>query len=391
MAGDARDPEDDRDEDPKEDPIGLMVGVEREEHGALKWTALLAAVVILWLVRPVAVGILLGTFLAFMAQPAFERLKRQIGLGWSAILTVVVSTLALAAFLFSLAWLFVSQGTSLANRLINSFGPGGVGEGALEYLSRLTARFGLSQEELATRARGLAGEAATRAAKIAASIASTMGSALLALLFAMLAMHYILRNWDTVSQRAQEASPLRPDYTAALFAEFRQVGRTTLVGAFGTALAQGAFATIGYWISGVPEPLFFGAATAVASFVPAVGVLLVLVPVGLGLFLVGHPASAILELTWGLVLVVTVSDYVIRPRLVRGERQVPSLVTFAALFGGIEVLGLEGLIVGPVLMALAIAVLRLYAKEMRKRRHIQEPAGSEAAPPITAPPPPRAG
>ena len=63
-----------------------------------------------------------------------------------------------------------------------------------------------------------------------------------------------------------------------------------------------------------------------------------------------------------------VVDYVIRPRLVRGEGELPALVTFTALFGGVEVFGLKGLIVGPVLMSLAIAVLRLYASEARTRR-----------------------
>jgi predicted PurR-regulated permease PerM len=48
-------------------------------------------------------------------------------------------------------------------------------------------------------------------------------------------------------------------------------------------------------------------------------------------------------------------------------------VTFAALFGGVEVLGLKGLLVGPVLMALAIAVLRLYGAEALERRHAGVP------------------
>ena len=62
------------------------------------------------------------------------------------------------------------------------------------------------------------------------------------------------------------------------------------------------------------------------------------------------------------------SDYVIRPRLVGGGGHLPALVTFAALLGGVQVFGLKGLIVGPVLMSLAVAVLRLYATEARKRR-----------------------
>jgi predicted PurR-regulated permease PerM len=123
--------------------------------------------------------------------------------------------------------------------------------------------------------------------------------------------------------------------------------------------------------TGTGDPaMFFGAATALASFVPVVGVLLVIVPTSIGLAVSGHVVSAIIALGWGLVLVVGVSDYVIRPRLVRGEAKVPSIVTLAALLGGVEVLGLQGLLVGPVLMALAIAVLQLYAAETRARRHL---------------------
>jgi predicted PurR-regulated permease PerM len=344
-----------------------------EEHRALGWAAIGAVAVILWLVRPIGVGILLGAFLAFMMQPLFMRLRVVIGMRWSALLTVLGSTLAMAACAGGLAWLLVARGAELANRVIGSFRPGGMADHGLAELGRFTERFGVSEAVLVTRARGLVSDVAASAAAIAQTLASTLGSTLLGLLFAMLSMHYILRNWESVSHRAEETFPLRPDYTAALFVEFRKVGRTTLLGAVGTALAQGVTATAGYAIAGVPEPAFFGALTTIASFVPGVGVLLVLVPLAVGLVLVDQPGHAIVVLIWGLVLVVGVCDYVVRPRLVRGETKVPALVTFAALFGGVEVLGLKGLIVGPVLMALAISVLRLYASETRKRRQRATP------------------
>jgi predicted PurR-regulated permease PerM len=74
-------------------------------------------------------------------------------------------------------------------------------------------------------------------------------------------------------------------------------------------------------------------------------------------------------LLWGTLLVVGFSDYVVRPRLV-GEEGMPSVLTFLSLFGGLETMGLAGLIAGPVIMALAVSVLRLYAREART------PAGS---------------
>jgi predicted PurR-regulated permease PerM len=344
--------------------------IERQQHSALGWAALIAVAVIFWLVLPIGVGLLLGAFMAFMAQPLFDRLKPRLGPGWASGLTVLGSSLALVVAIGGLGWLFVARGTLLASRLINAFDPNTVATGALARVSAFTARFGITSEEIQQRGHSLAAAAAERAAELAEAIVTATGSALVGLLFAMLAMHYILRNWQELARRAQETFPLHPEYTAALFAEFRKVGRITLLGTIGTAIAQGLLATIGYALAGVPEPVLFGAATAVASFVPVVGVLLVIVPVTVGLFLVGSPGHAVIELVWGLAVVVGVCDYVIRPRLVRGGDDVPSLVTFIALFGGIEVFGLKGLILGPVLMALAMAVLRLYGAETRSRRHL---------------------
>jgi predicted PurR-regulated permease PerM len=340
------------------------------EHRALAWTAAASLAVIFWLIRPIGLGILIGTLLAFLAQPACKRLTARIGARWAVLTTVIASGVAVAATLGGLGWLFVSRGTVLAARLVAAVGPRGFVDSVVTRAGGLTARFGVSSDQLLDHLRGLAGDAASSAERIAAAIVSTTASALLGLLFAMLAMHYILRNDERVSRRIADVVPLRPAYTAALVAEFRRVGRATLLGSVATGIVQGGFATLGFWIAGVPEPLFFGAATALASFVPVVGVLLVIIPTTICLAATGHVVSAIIVLGWGLVFVVGVSDYVIRPRLVRGEAKVPSIVTLAALLGGVEVLGLQGLLVGPVLMALALAVLKLYAAETRERRHL---------------------
>ena len=121
-------------------------------------------------------------------------------------------------------------------------------------------------------------------------------------------------------------------------------------------------------ITGVPEPFFFGAVTAVVSLIPPVGAMFVWVPAGVLLVLVGHPTRGILELVRGALMISMVPEYIIRPRLVGSGGHLPSLVTFAALLGGVQVFGLKGLIVGPVVMSLAVVVLRMYADEARKRR-----------------------
>jgi predicted PurR-regulated permease PerM len=145
------------------------------------------------------------------------------------------------------------------------------------------------------------------------------------------------------------------------------VGRLTLAGTVVTGVAQGVLAGLGFWITGVPQAAFFGISTALASLVPAVGTLLIWIPAGLYLFATGRPGMGLTELLWGALVVVGFSDYVVRPRLVGGET-VPVLLVFIGLFGGLEVFGLAGLVVGPVIVSLAVSVLRLYAGEERARR-----------------------
>jgi len=348
--------------------IETLAEAARGERRALGWAALAAVAAIVWIVMPVGVGILLGTLLAFALQPVFERLEPRLGPRGAALGVVLATIVTLAGSLGGLAWLLVSKGTELTKDWLTSLGPGGPGGAVVSAVSRVTSRLGVSPDEVAARARALAESVATGAASIAEVIVAATASSALALLFAMLSMHFILRNWQAVVLGLQEAFPLRPDYTAGLLAEFRRVGRSTLLGTIGTGVAQGVLATFGFWISGVPEPFFFGAAAALASLVPGIGATLVWLPAGIILVLVGHPARGALELVWGALVVGGFSDYVLRPRLVGGGGHLPSLVTFSALLGGVQVFGLKGLIVGPVLMSLAIAVLRLYAVEARRRR-----------------------
>ena len=347
-------------------PLGADVAVE--ERRALRWSALLALAAILWLVRPVGMGVFLGMLMAFAFQPAYERALRRVPPAPAALVTVLASTMIVAVTFAGLVWLLVRDGILLGSEVIASLGSGGVARDVVASVARVTGRVGITSEDLAVRIKQLAEWAVTHAASLAEAVAATAASTLLAFFFAMLTMYFILTHSRSLAAAAQETLPLRPDYTRSLFEEFRAVGRSTLLGTVGSGLVQGALATIGYWIAGMPRPLFFGAATTLASLIPAVGTMLVWVPAGVVLILLGHVGRGVFVLVWGVAIVTSLNDYVLRPRLVGRAAGVPALATFIALFGGVEALGLKGLIVGPVVMSVAVAVLRLYAAEARQRR-----------------------
>jgi predicted PurR-regulated permease PerM len=351
---------------PRLDAGGPGAGLPTE-GGALTWLALLGLIGILWVALPVAVGVLLGVLMAFLAQPFFERVRRHIRRpGLASFITVALSAVLIVIVIGGLGYLFVAKGVALAEQFAAAFS-GPKAAGILSSIGKPLEAIGISHAMLVDRVRAMVESLAAGAAALAERMASATASALLALFLAVLTMQLVLPRWPRFALEAQAVLPIRPEYTRELFVEFRKIGRATLLGTVVTGLAQGALAMIGYFISRVPEPLFFGVATAIASFVPAVGTLLVWVPIGLVLLFTGHVAGGVFELCWGVAVVTGFSDYVLRPRLV-GSEQFPTLVTFVALFGGVEVFGLKGLIIGPVLVALGVAILRIYAREATARR-----------------------
>ena len=176
-------------------------------------------------------------------------------------------------------------------------------------------------------------------------------------------MYYVLIEWPSIPVRLERILPLDPHHTRALVLEFRDVGRSALIGTMTTALIQGVLGTAGYAIGGLPHAALWGLLTAVASFLPVVGTAVIWAPVSLHYLATGHFGLAAFEAAWGLFLVVGIGEYVVRPWLVgqRGKGQ-PLLMLVAAL-GGIQVFGLAGIVVGPVLMSLFLAILRIYERE----------------------------
>ena len=91
------------------------------------------------------------------------------------------------------------------------------------------------------------------------------------------------------------------------------------------------------------------------------------VPAGLVLLSTGHVGRGIFELVWGALVVMAFCDYVVRPKLVGGGETMSTWLMFVSLFGGIELFGFIGFLLGPLLVGVATVILRLYERTRRFR------------------------
>lgn len=196
------------------------------------------------------------------------------------------------------------------------------------------------------------------------ALSSAAVNLLLALLFMLIALFFIYKDGahlttqlDVVGERIlphrwQRFSRVVPATVSA-----------TVMGMTLIAIGEGVILGIAYWIAGVPSPLALGVLTGVMALIPG-GAPLAFSLVSLYLFGTGNTAAAIGLFLWGTTELFIV-DKTLRPRLVGGPIKLPFLPTFFGLIGGVKTMGLVGLFVGPVLMALLVAIWREWLHDCR--------------------------
>jgi len=147
-------------------------------------------------------------------------------------------------------------------------------------------------------------------------------------------------------------------------AYFKAVGDTTRAVVYGlllAALAQGLLAGLGYWAVGVRAPAFWGAATAVVALIPF-GAPAIWGSIGAWLLLKGQISAGVGLLLWG-ALAVSWIDNLVRPLVISGVAKIPFLLVLFGVLGGLVAFGLIGLFVGPVILAVLLALWREWAAD----------------------------
>lgn len=163
-------------------------------------------------------------------------------------------------------------------------------------------------------------------------------------------------------QVAKNLVPVRETYVDRLFSVFREFANNVVAGTLATAALQGVVAALGYQVFGVERVVFLGICTAAFSLVPLVGSLVVWLPVSVYVGFTVGPGWALGLAAWNMVLTSSV-DNVLKPLFLRGSSQIHPLLIFLGVFGGLSWMSVPGALVGPVLVALFLALYTIYCED----------------------------
>jgi len=151
------------------------------------------------------------------------------------------------------------------------------------------------------------------------------------------------------------ATLLLPSDDPGLIDHVGEIVRAVVFGLLGTAIVQGVLAGIGFWVLDVPSAVFLGFATVLTALLPG-GPALIWGGTCVWLYAEGRVGATIGLGLYGALVVSTV-DNVLRPILISGSTSIPFMLVFLGVLGGLVSLGLLGMFVGPVLLAVGFGLL----------------------------------
>jgi predicted PurR-regulated permease PerM len=162
------------------------------------------------------------------------------------------------------------------------------------------------------------------------------------------------------------------------FSSFNQISKAIIKGTIIIGLIVGFFSAITLLIFGVDAWLFWGFVIVICSIIPLFGPSLIMIPTAIFKFLDGHIWQGVGILLITFIILVNI-DNVIRPRIVGGSAKMHDLLVFFSTLGGISVFGITGFIIGPIIAALFLTVLKIYSEEFKPqltKRDIQSKNGN---------------
>jgi predicted PurR-regulated permease PerM len=341
----------------------------RFDNAGFAVLVLLVTLAFVWLTLPYFGAILWGVVAAIVFAPVYRRLfyrlngRRNLAAGLT--LLLILAAVIVPAILIGIS--LVQEAASVYNGLQT----GEIDPAAMfESMRSLLPDWGRRQLD----SRGLSDFEGVRTTVIAgvsaglqniASRALVVGQGALSFLAALGVMLYLtfflLRDGGTMGRKIRAAVPLRPDVRDALIAYFVIVVRATMKGTVVVAIVQGFVGGVIFSSLGVEGAILWGVLMGFFSLLPAVGTAIVWVPVAIYLLAVGAIWQGVFLIAAG-VLIIGMIDNILRPILVGQDTRMPDFVILIATLAGLELFGLNGFIIGPVIAALFIAVWKIVAQ-----------------------------
>lgn len=337
-----------------------------DQNKKIRWWLLLLvttiALYLCWLmVKPFAAVLAWATVLVIVFYPVHQRLVRKtkrpaLSALLSCVLVILTILIPVALVTFAVLRELSGAANSLQTSLAALLDPNSPLTGPpLRWLSGFVDVEQLSSGQVVEWLKGKSGA-------IAGQTLGFLGGALgvvVQMFFVVFTMYYLFRDGDRIFGVIRDALPLERKQAEDILERTRDVVGASVYGLFSIAIIQGTLGGLAFWVLGLPSAIVWGVAMVFLSMIPMLGAFLVWVPAAIYLFATGHYLKGIFLVLWG-TLVIGMIDNFLRPKLVGGRTKLHELLIFFAVLGGLQVFGVLGIVLGPVVLAITLALVDVF-------------------------------
>jgi predicted PurR-regulated permease PerM len=312
--------------------------------------------------EPFIVPLVWAGILAYVTWPGYTRALR-LCRGRSVAAALLMTALVTLAVIVPLAWLAVVLRVEMVRAFheVQGLLSGGVQLPSLllkipwlgDELQDLTTRAAQDPHALGGELKAITDHSFDQIAHVIGGI----GRNVIKLLLSVLSLFFLYRGGVRLAgQMAQALEQLLGSRAHDYLEHIGQTVKAVVYGLVLAALVQGVLVGLGYWLAGVGAPVFLAALTTVCGLIPFAAPA-IWIGIVLWLFVKGSTVAGVALFIWG-ALVMSWTDHMVRPFLISREAEIPFLVVIFGVLGGLAAFGLVGLFVGPVILAVLLAIWR---------------------------------
>ncbi len=340
-----------------------------------------------WVFRPFVLDFTVSACVALLLSPLQQRLARALGgrAGLAAATLVLAATVLILVPVLSSLFLLVQQANAFFDwvRSHPVLGP----EALQRLWQELPQRYpGLRswifwlQAQVSPVLEGGLAQLAGGASGLLQGILGRVTHAVADLGLFLLMLFFLLRDGGRLKAELRPVSPFSEQQERLVFEHLESTIKGALQAVIVVPVVQGVLAGVGFMLFGVPSPFVWGTAVILAATVPILGSPLGWLP-AVGYLFAQDRAGLAVGLGLYCLVVVSGSDNVVKPMLLRGSAQIHPLLGFLSILGGVLAFGVFGFLIGPVVLSLVLSAIRIYRLDVLRAGTA---AGPEPAPQAAA-------
>lgn len=195
------------------------------------------------------------------------------------------------------------------------------------------------------------------------AVVTVIPNVVLNIFITIFSLYFFLKGGKNIYRFLQEFFPLPEGRYRQIFSRLDDLGRGMILGQIVVGIIHGFLAWAAYALLGVPNPVLWAFLTAIISIIPVLGAGLVWFPIAVYLFISGYAAGAywkgIALFTYGLLLMSAIEN-ILKPKIIGERSRIHPLVILFGILGGIQFIGLPGIIIGPLVLGLFDIVMEIF-------------------------------